>query len=132
MLQIMGIGQSLSILPEDAIKVVLIHQVEVLGLAIRQNKDIIGFQIGDYTVKSGQFANDLWTVTPPSQNNVNSILKELQDYGKFSGLRINSEKSSVPRLGPFKDSDARFYTLKQLYWSPGPINLFLLLGKIDH
>ena len=97
--------------------------VEALGLGIRQNSKIVGIRIGDSLIKSGQFADDLWTVTPPSQANINEILMELQNFGEFSGLFINPEKCSVLQLGPFKDSDAKYYTLRQLYWSPGPIKI---------
>ena len=97
--------------------------VEALGLAIRQNEEIRGIKLGEYEVKSGQFADDLWTTTPASENNLNAILQELQEYSDFSGLVINADKCAILHLGPFKNSDARYYMLKKLFWSPGPIKI---------
>ena len=98
--------------------------VEVLGIAIRHNDQICGVKIGTQEVKAGQFADDLWTVSPHSQQNVNAILEELNSFSKFLGLVINPEKCTVLRIGPHKDNlDVQFYTLKQLYWSPGAIKI---------
>ena len=82
--------------------------VELLGLAIRQNPKIQGIKIGETEIKAGQFADDLWTVSPSSQETVNEILQELCKFQKFSGLRINSEKYAVLRIGPHRDTEAKF------------------------
>ena len=47
----------------------------------------------------------------------------MEYFEKFSGLRINPKKCSVLKMGPFKDTDTKYYTLKQLYWSPGPVKI---------
>ena len=97
--------------------------VEMLGIAIRQNDDIVGLKIGNVEIKAGQFADDLWTVTPPSQSNVNAILIELENFRKYTGLTINPEKCAVLRIGQHKNSEAKFYTLKKLFWSPKSIKV---------
>ena len=97
--------------------------VETLGIAIRQNKDISGIKLGDIVIKAGQFADDLWTISPNSKHQIDNILIELSHFEKFSGLRINPEKCSVLRIGPHKDSEAKFYTLKKLFWSPGVVKV---------
>ena len=97
--------------------------VELLGLGIRQNTNIIGFTLNDDHIKSGQFADDLWTALIPNENNLNATLQEIQDFGNFSGLHINPDKCAVLRIGPFKHSDAKYYTLKPLFWSPGSIRI---------
>ena len=97
--------------------------VEMLSLGIRQNKNIEGIRIGNLLIKSGQFADELWTVTPPNQNSVNETLEQLERFRAFSGLKINSEKCSILRIGPHKNTDAKFYTLKKLFWSPKHITI---------
>ena len=97
--------------------------MEVLGSAIRQNKNIRGVQIADIEIKSGQFADDLWTISPYSQQNINETLQELSRFQEFSGLRLNADKTAVLCLGPHKDSEAKLYTLKRLYWSPGSVKI---------
>ena len=80
--------------------------------------------IGSQEVKTGQFADDLWSISPHSQQNVNEILRELDKFSSFSGLVINPQKTAILRIGPHKDdSDAKFYTLKRLFWSPGLIRI---------
>ena len=97
--------------------------VELLGLALRQNDSIIGIKVGEETIKAGQFADDLWTSLHPSTENIDEVLNELDSFGTFSGLRINPEKCTVLKLGPHKDSDAKFYTKKKLFWSPKDIRI---------
>ena len=103
--------------------------VEILGIAIRQNKEIRGISLHETIIKAGQFADDLWTVTQASLTQVNEILKELDNYAKFSGLHVNPEKCAILRIGPWHDTDAKFYTLKKLFWSPGSIRI---LGILIH
>ena len=102
---------------------------EIIGSAIRQNPSIKGIKIGNTEVVSGQFADDLWTLLFPTANNLNEVLQELESFARYSGLRINSEKCAVLKIGPFRDTDVKFYTLKKLYWSPGPIRI---LGMCIH
>ena len=97
--------------------------VELLGIGIRQNKNIKGISLNKEEIKSGQFADDLWTSLIATPQNLNEMLSEIEKFGRMSGLTINPDKCAILKLGPFKESDAKFYTLKQLYWSPGPIRI---------
>ena len=102
--------------------IIFVLTVELLGIAIRQNANIEGITIGNTEIKSGQFADDLWTITP-SQNGINAILHELIQFEAFSGLQINADKCAVLRVGPHKNSEAKYYTLKKLFWSPGAVRI---------
>ena len=102
---------------------IFVTVVELLGIAIRQNPEIRGITINTTKIKAGQFADDLWTTTEATPQSVNEILKELNKFQKYSGLRINPEKCAVLRLGPFRITQAKFYTMKQLFWSDGPIRI---------
>ena len=97
--------------------------VELLSIGIRSSSEIKGIMIGEAEVKIGQFADDLWASLKATQNNLNQMLKELEKFSKFSGLIINPEKTAVLKLGPFKDTDAKFYTKKKLFWSPKAIKI---------
>ena len=96
---------------------------KILGLAIRQNQDIKGLTLNNMIVKLGQFADDLWTVSKASGPQINEILIELIHFAKFSRLHVNPEKCAILRIGPWYNSDAKYYTLKRLFWSPGPIKI---------
>ena len=97
--------------------------VELLGNGIRNNQDIQGLSIGKQEVKSGQYADDLWTALSPSAQNINNTIKEIDFFGTFSGLRLNYSKCAILRIGPFKDSEAQYYTQRRLFWSPGAIKI---------
>ena len=38
-------------------------------------------------------------------------------------MTINPQKCAVLRIGPWKNSDAKFYTMKKLFWSPKAIRI---------
>lgn len=96
---------------------------ESIGHAIRYNENIKGIKIGDSEILSGQFADDLWTTLFPTKNNLDAVLHELEEFGKFSGLKINYDKCSVLKIGPCRNTDAKFYTMKKLFWSPKSIRI---------
>ena len=96
--------------------------VELLGIGIRQNPNIVGIRVGDTEVKSGQFADDLWATLQDAES-LNAMLIELDKFYRFSGLRLNAEKSVILKIGPHKNSDAKFFTLKKLFWSPKAIKI---------
>ena len=71
----------------------------------------------------GQFADDLWTTSPAKSSSINAMLQELEDFGSFSGLTINVEKTAVLWVRPWRNFEAKFYTLKKLFWSPSAIKI---------
>ena len=89
--------------------------VELLGLALRQNKQIKGVEISpNNEVKAGQFADDLWTFTPAEAGQVNAVLAELESFRKFSGLTINPDKCAELKIGPHRDTDAVLHYEKSI------------------
>ena len=79
--------------------------------------------MGDVEIKAGQFADDLWSTLEPTSENLYTMIRELDAFKMFSGLTVNTEKSAVLGLDHFRDSDARYYTMHQLYWSPSHIHI---------
>ena len=75
--------------------------MEMLGLALRQNNKIQGVTLGEskIKIKPHQYADDdLWTVCPATAQNLNQILVELDEFKKYSGLKINPEQFYVSVL----------------------------------
>ena len=97
--------------------------VEILGIKIRTNATIKGIEISNYEILTAQYADDLWTLLEPSEDNINNLLYELEKFKRFSGLDINVDKSVAMLIGPMRDTDAKFYTQKQLFWSKGAIKI---------
>ena len=54
---------------------------------------------------------------------MNEIWKVFEQFGDFSGLRMNYIKTTVLRIGPLWNSDAKFYTIKPLHWSNDAIKI---------
>ena len=105
---------------------IFILLVELLGIGIRKNDQITGIIIGNSELKAGQFADDLWTALLATSENINAVLTEIDRFSMFSGLKINSDKCKVLKIGPFKDSEAKFYTMKRLFWSPKKASVHIL------
>ena len=103
--------------------------IELLGLRIRNNIDINGIKIGNHEMLSAQYADDMWLTLEPSSQNINNVIKELDNYSKATGLTINYNKTVATIIGPLRETDAKYYTLKPLFWSDGPIRI---LGIMIH
>ena len=103
--------------------IIFIYVVEILGLSIRQNNKIEGIQIGDSYLKSGQFADDLWASLLAKESNLAEMLKLLDKFRFYAGLRIHPGKCAILKLGPWRNTEARFYTMKKMFWSPKTIKI---------
>ena len=97
--------------------------LEILGIKIRQSERIKGAYIDSSEFVNAQYADDMYLVLEPTEENINEALKELQKFQKFSGLQINFSKTVAFILGPLRNTDAKFYTMKQLFWSDGPVKI---------
>ena len=80
-----------------------ITALEILNIAIRENKEIVGIKVGKREIKVNVFADDLTT----SVNSARSffLLKRLLNiFGEISGLQLNEEKTEAYWLGSLHDS----------------------------
>ena len=106
--------------PLSALLYVLV--IEVLALQLRVNPNIVGFQVGGEKIISSHYSDD--AVIKITQNRCfKEVFKELQDYEKASGARINYDKSKGLWLGRWKDrNDDPFENLytdasKRIKWT---------------
>ena len=91
--------------------------IEILGIKLRTNVKIKGVDMENYELRNIHYANNLWLALDPMNANIDEVLKELNDFETFSGLTINYEKSIAVKIGPHRDTDAKYYTMKKLFWS---------------
>ena len=77
--------------------------LEILSIAIRQNKDIEGIQIGEGIIKHCAFADDLTTFVKNAKS-LRSLQNLLKTFGDISGLRLNKEKTEAYWLGSLHHS----------------------------
>ena len=105
--------------------------VEILGIKIRQNAQIVGLESERFTFKAMQYADDIWVALEPEEKNLNNLLEEMQEFCRFSGLEINYEKTAILRIGPMWRTNAEFYTQKPLHWAKGPIKVLGIMITPD-
>ena len=85
--------------PLSALLYVLV--IEILALQLRANPNIVGFTIDNSKVVSSHYADD--AVIKITQNRCfKEVYKDLQDYQRASGARINFDKTKGLWLGKWK------------------------------
>ena len=107
----------------NASALIFLCVAEILGLKIQQNVKIQGIEMMDFTLKSAQYADDIWVALVPDSRNINNLLTEMESFRKFSGLEINYTKTVAFQIGPCRNSDVKYYTIKPLCWSMEPVKI---------
>ena len=75
--------------------------IEILVTEIRQDDNIHGVMVKNEEIKLTLFANDMTSLL----NDINSYLqlcRLLEDFYKYSGVRINNDKTEIFTIGSFK------------------------------
>ena len=67
--------------------------LEVLGMAIREEKEIRGIQIGKEEVKLSLFADDMMLSIENSEEATRKLLELINEFSKVAGYKINTQKS---------------------------------------
>ena len=80
--------------------------VEVLSQKIRENNNIKGIQIGDKQEKLLQYADDT-TGFIEDVESAKQFLQTVKEFGLFSGLNMNKEKTEAIWLGANRESNRK-------------------------
>ncbi len=96
---------------------------EILGILIRENKNIKGIKVNNIEYKLTQYADDTNLFSLYDANSLNSIIHTFDEIQKHTGLKINYDKTSIYRIGSIRHSNAKLYTIKPFKWESDPINL---------
>ena len=67
--------------------------LEVLAMAIREEKDTKGIQIGKEEVKLSLFADDVILYIENPKDATRKLLELINEFGKVAGYKINAQKS---------------------------------------
>ena len=87
---------------------------EVLGDKIRNNNKINGITIHGQEFKGAQYADDFWLPLLYEKDNLNEVLKVLEDFYKFTGLKVYYHKSAIVPIGVTTVSAVRLDTTQLL------------------
>ena len=90
---------------------------EFLGCLIRKNKDIVGITVDNIECKITQYADDSTVILDGSNNSLQRVLETLDMFERFSGLKVNEEKTNVVYIGSLRDRNTNpDITKKHLNW----------------
>ena len=67
--------------------------LEVLAIAIREEKGTKGIQIGKQEVKLSLFADDMIPYIKNPKDSTRKLLELINKYSKVAGYKINTQKS---------------------------------------
>ena len=66
--------------------------LEVLAIAIREEKEIKGIKIRKEEVKLSLFADDMILYLENPKNSTRKLLELISEFGKVAGCKINTQK----------------------------------------
>ena len=66
--------------------------LEVLAIAIREEKEIKGIQIGKEEVKLSLFADDIILYIENPKDSIRKLLGLISEFSKVAGYKINTQK----------------------------------------
>ena len=67
--------------------------LEVLAIAIREEKEIKGIQVGKEEVKLSLFADDMILYIENPKDSIRKLLELISEFSKVAGYKINTQKS---------------------------------------
>ena len=76
--------------------------IETLANKLR-NANLTGMDIGNVTKLLGQYADDLDLYLWGDRQNIKSAIQVIRNFEKSSGMRINTNKSTILKIGNSKD-----------------------------
>ena len=85
---------------------------EILAILIKNNKDISGITIGNKDYKISQYADDTTMILDGSRKSCDETLSTLECFSKFSGLKINNNKTKIVWIGSKKFSKDVYHHIR--------------------
>ena len=67
--------------------------LEVLAIAIRQEEEIKGIQIGKEEIKLSLFADDMILYIKKPKDSIKKLIDLINEFGNIAGYKINAKKS---------------------------------------
>ena len=95
--------------------------IEIFANKIRTNTNINGLKIKK-DLQSKMYADDT-TFMINSDISLQTLILDLNNLSKMSGLKPNEDKFNIMRLGPLKSTNFTLPYEMPIKWTDGPINL---------
>ena len=94
---------------------------EILAIHVRHNDNIKGLIVNGEIHKIKQFADDTIMMILYDEQSLNEIIYTLNRFQTISGLKVNYDKTEILRIGSMRNSQAKFYTQRQVKWTTEPV-----------
>lgn len=101
--------------------------VEILGNVIRQNDQIKGITLGNTEIKILQYADDTSGILQDIKS-AKHFLKTIEEFGKYSGLKLNIEKTEGLWIGANKNKQSEPLGIS---WSKNPMRILGIFMSYD-
>lgn len=98
---------------------------EILGIMIRENKNIEGITINQTEHKISQFADDTQLMNQGDRKSFENSILTIGRYGKASGLFMNADKTQAIMLGSRRKQGTKYMPHLKITWNPAK---FKILG----
>jgi hypothetical protein len=106
--------------------------VEILGISFRLNNTIKGIQIGNNTYKILQYADDTVLCLKWCECSLKNALILLKKFYRISGLKMNTEKTNVFRIGSIRNSCEKLCPHVKMKWENKAINVLGITVSYDY
>ena len=91
--------------------------VEILGILVRNNKNIKGIEIYGNEFKISQFADDTTLLLDWCEQTLIASMETLQYFTNISGLKVNIDKTNIIRLGKDRNDHRKMCPKYKLKWT---------------
>jgi len=98
---------------------------EILAIMIRKHENIKGIEINGIEFLISQYADDTSLFLDGSRKSFENTVQLLCEFEKWSGLKINLDKSEVVWVGSSEHSQVRYMPHLKIRWNP---ESFTVLG----
>ena len=92
--------------------------VEILGIMIRENKDIKGIFVNNVEHKLSQYADDTEFLLAGDRESFETCITVIDNFGRKSGLYMNAGKTSAVWLGSKRNSVVKYMQHLGMEWNP--------------
>ena len=96
---------------------------ELLAINLEKSTKLQGLPVGDIIQLFGQYADDIDLYLRAKKEVISELFDILEAFHKQTGFTVNYEKTTIYRIGSVKNSDAKYYTAKDLNWTNEPISV---------
>ena len=97
----------------STLSTIIQHSLEVLAMALREEKEIKGIQIGK-EVKVSLFADDMILFIENLKNQTKKLLELINEFGKVAGYKIKTQKSLAVLFSKMKDQNQKLREVAHL------------------